>query len=369
MDQRGLKRNGNRDDSLTFLQTGAGVGRESGDTAGSLLQAAMHLPSGPAPLSQSTVASNGRGTTKDQGDLTGLYESPDICAFNMNNNLSLLNQSITDLDRTPTSIIHTSDSSALGNIPLPDLFGSHVKQEQDFSLHKDSGGYNTHPSSCDLDSTNAGLIDDSEIWEDLDLPGSLPEISDFELDSEVAHLDNILHDASSVISQMQGLQKETKPLTGNGGHFSNVNGKDQHHSSLDHHQHPDQHVLHQPQSLLSSVMIKEEKDDDSFIQICTPGVVKQEKKDTTSFCAPQCLQNSPLHGGPMSPNVGHGYQYRATPPSTVSLPDQKPLDIFPTLPQIGDSWARGGRYGESPGMQRSNNGTASMATYALNFPW
>ncbi|KAM9348244.1 glucocorticoid receptor-like [Symphorus nematophorus] len=408
MDQGGLKRNGNRDDSLTFGEAVVGVSRDTGDTAGSLLQPAMHLP-GPGSLPQPTLSPNGQGGTKEPGELGGLFESPqhhvlsdmkegkvirmpkqhqDIDLFNMEDNLPLLKQSISDLDRTSTSVISTSDTSVLGNLPLPDLFPQHIKQEGSFSLDKDLETYGVHTGAgpCDLDGNSSRLIEDTEIWQDLDLPSSLPEISDFELDSEVAHLDNILHDSrGGGGGPVSGLLKETKSLLGNGINCTNVNGTDnpiQHHPHQQHHllQHQ-QHQLHhqqqQPTSLLSSVMIKEEKSDDSFLHIRTPGVVKQEKQDGTSFCQAQCLQSA-LHGGaggPMSSPMGvgagpGGYQYRANPSSTVGLQDQKPFGMYSNLPVVGESWARGNRYGESAGMQRGDDGLPTAATltpFSCNF--
>lgn len=413
MDQGGLKRNGNRDDSLTFGETGPGVGREMGDAAGSLLQSAAHL-SVPGSLPLPTVAPNGRGGTKDQGDLGGLFESPqhhllcegsdmeegkiirmqkqhqDIGVFNMEDNLPLLKQSISDLDRTSTSVISTSVSSVLGNLPLPDLFPQHIKQEGSFSLDKDLETYSGHTVAgpCDLGGNSGRLLEDTEIWQDLDLPNSLPEISDFELDSEVAHLDNILHSSTGGGGgPVSGLLKETKPLVGNGVNCTNVNGTDQQHHPI-HHQHQQHHLLQhqqhqlhhqqQPASLLSSVMIKEEKDpDDSFIHIRTPGVVKQEKRDGDGFCQSQCLQSSmsSLHGGgamssPMGVGAGPSYHYRANPSSTVGLQDQKPFGMFSNMPLGGESWARGNRFGESSGLQRADDGipsAAALATFSVSF--
>ncbi|XP_074467476.1 glucocorticoid receptor-like isoform X1 [Sebastes fasciatus] len=401
MDQGGLKRNGNRDDSLTFGETGAGVGRDTGDTAGSLLQSATHLP-------QPTVAPNGRGATKDQGDLGGLFESPqhhalcegsdmeegklirmqkqhqDIGVFNMEGNL--LKQGI-----SATSVISTSVSSILGNLPLPDLFPQHIKQEGGFSLDKDLETYSGHTGAgpCDLDGNSGRIMEDTEIWQDLDLPNSLPEISDFELDSEVAHLDNILHDSrgGGGPGGGGGLLKETKPHVGNGVNCTNVNGTNQQHHPM-HQQHQQHHLLqhqqhqlhHQqpPASLLSSVMIKEEKDpDDSFIHIRTPGVVKQEKQDSGGFCQSQCLQSSigSLHGGgAMSSSMGIGagpsFHYRANPSSTVGLQDQEPFGMYSNLPLAGEGWARGSRFGESSGLQRGDDGlpsAAALASFSVSF--
>ncbi|KAM3600832.1 uncharacterized protein V6R79_003280 [Siganus canaliculatus] len=410
MDQGGLKRNGNREDSLTFGEATAVVGRNTGDTTGPLLQSAMHLP-GPGSLPQPTVSANGQSGAKDQGELGGLFESSqhhilpdmkegklirmqkqqqqqhhhqDIELFNMEDSLPLLKQSISSLDRTATSVISTSDNSVLGNLPLPDLFPQHIKQEGNFPLGKDLESYSGHTSVSlnDLDGSSSHLIEDTEIWQDLDLPSALPEISDFELDSEVAHLDNILHDSRSAGGPVSSVLKESKPLADNGVNCTNVNGSDrpstshqQHHHLLQH----QQHQLHQqPTSLLSSVMIKEEKDpDNSFIHISTPGVIKQEKEESGSFCQAQCLQSgmSSHHGGgpmssPMGIGTGPSYHYRANPSSTVSLQDQKPFGMYSSLPLVGESWARGNRYGESSGLQRGDNGlpsAAALANFSLNY--
>uniref|UniRef100_A0A3Q0RX30 Glucocorticoid receptor n=1 Tax=Amphilophus citrinellus TaxID=61819 RepID=A0A3Q0RX30_AMPCI len=404
MDQGGLKCNGNRDDSLTFAEIGG-----TGDTPGSLFQSAMHLT---GSLPPATVPPNGQGGTKGQGELGGLFESrqhhglsegiemkegkmirmqkqqqQDIGIFSMGDSLPLFNQCISD---TPTSVINTSDTSVLGNLPLPDLFSQPIKTESILSLDKDLGAYSGHTGTgpCDLDGNTVRLIEDTEIWQDLDLPSSLPEISAFELDSEVAHLDNILQESTGGGCPVSGLPKETKSLMGNGENFTGVNGTEQQHHPLHphqqqqqqhHHHHP---VHHQPQALLSTLIIKEEKNpDDSFIQICTPGVVKQEKQDSAGFCQSQCLQSSisSLHGGgpgPMSSPVGvgagPGYHYRANPTSasTMGMQDQKPFDMYSNLPLMGDSWARGKSYGESSGIQLGDDrltSVPSLAPFSVGF--
>ncbi|XP_067348512.1 glucocorticoid receptor-like isoform X1 [Channa argus] len=417
MDQGGLKRNGNRDDSLTFEERGDGVGRDTGDTGGSLLQSTMHLP-GTGSLTQPTVAPNGRGGFKEQGEFGGLFDPPqhnvleldikegkmirmekrqhqDASIFNIEDSLSL---SISHLDPLSTSVINTSENSVLGNLPLPDLFPQRIKQEGNFAMDKDLGSYSGHPGAglCDLDGNSSRLLEESEIWQDLDLSSSLPEISDFELDSEVAHLDTILHDTGGGGGPDSSLSKEPKSLVGNGGNCTNVNGTEQQRQPIHHHHHPhqqqqqqQQHLLqhqqhqlqHQHQqhpSLLSSVMIKEEKDpDDSFIHICTPGVIKQEK-DSSSFCKTQCLQRnmSSLQGGggpmtsPMDVSPGPGYHYRANRSSSVDLQDQKPFRMYSSLSSLGENWSAGNRYGESSGMQRGNDGlpsTSPLSSFSVNF--
>uniref|UniRef100_A0A3B5LD51 Glucocorticoid receptor n=1 Tax=Xiphophorus couchianus TaxID=32473 RepID=A0A3B5LD51_9TELE len=360
MDQGGPKHNGNRNDNLTFAGIRPEVGRDSVSTSGLLLQPTMHLPS-PGSVNQSTVAPNGQGGTKDQGELGGLFESDkegkmsrmhkqeqDI--FSYGDSLSLLNQSTSDLDQTSTSVINTSETSVLGNLPLPDLFPQQIKQEGIFSLDKELGTYGGQAGvgSCSLDGSTSQLIDDADIWQDLDLPNSLPEISAFELDSEVAHLDTILQESSS---------GGEKSLLGNGANCIGLNGTEQ---------------QQLPPGMLSSVVIKVEKDPD-FIHIRTPGVVKQEKQDGASYCQSQCLQSgmNPLHGVGTIPSAmglatGTGYHYRGN-PETAGLQDQKPFGTYSNLPGVGESWISGKRYGEASGIQSTSDGLQSAAALG-NFP-
>ncbi|XP_013872304.1 glucocorticoid receptor isoform X2 [Austrofundulus limnaeus] len=402
MDQGGPKHNGNQNNNLTFGEIAPELGR---DTSALLLQSTMHLP-GPGNQTQSTLAPNGQGGTKDQGNFGGIFESPHLHApcegsdkeakrirmqkqeqdiFSIGDNLSLLNQNISDLNQTSTSIITTSESSVLGNLPLPDLFPQQIKQERVFSMDKDLGNYcgQTGAGSSNLDGSSQ-LIDDSEIWQDLDLSSSLPEISDFELDSEVAHLDNILQENSLGGGSIIGLPKETKPLLGNGENCTSVNGMEQQRRHPMQQQQPPQHLVQhqqhalQPQqspTMISGVVIKEEKDPD-FIHLSTPGVVKLERQDSAGYCQSQCLQGGmgSLHGGgagsmssPMGVGAGPSYSYGASQPSTVNLPDQKPFGAFSTLPGVGESWLGGKRYGESSGIPSGSDGLQSAAALA-NFP-
>ncbi|XP_061904748.1 glucocorticoid receptor-like isoform X4 [Entelurus aequoreus] len=385
MDQSGPNCNGNRDGRLSFVESGIHV---DGDNVTASL-----LPTAPAP--------NGRVGTKDQVALESLFDShqqvfcegsdmkpgkmmrlekpqqPDINMFNIEDDLAILNQNFSELDNTSTSVINTS---VLGNLPLPDLFPQHIKQEGDFSLDKELGPYGGHTGAASCDLTGSRLIEECALWKDLDLPGSMPEISDFELDSEVAHLDNILHDSGGVGGPVGGLPKATKPPMDNGGSCQNANGASQQHHTVLHHphqQHLVQHQLHHqhPSSLLTSVVIKEEKDPDhSFIHIHTPGVVKQEKQERPAFCQSQCLQGglgSVQAAAPMSSSVSvdadPGYRYRANPPATMI--DRKPFGMYSNLPPAGDSWMRRDGYGEALAVQRANDGLPNTAalTYPLSF--
>ncbi|KAF7206197.1 glucocorticoid receptor isoform X1 [Nothobranchius furzeri] len=402
MDQGGPKHNGNQNNNLTFGELRAEVGR---DTPGLHLQSTMHLP-GPGTLPQGTLAPNGRGGTKDQGQLGGFFDSPQLRVplegsdkegkkmpmqkqdpdiFSLTENLQLFNQNMSDLSQTSTSIITTSDTSVLGNLPLPDLFSHQIKQEGSFSMDKDMGNYSgqTGGGPSSLDGSSNPLMDDTEIWQDLDLSSSLPEISAFDLDSEVANLDSILHESSGGGrgSSNTGLAKETNALLGNRENCTAVNGTEQQQHPMHQRQPPHHLVQHQllpqqPSSILPGVVIKEEKDPD-FIHIRTPGVIKQERQDSASYCQSQCLQSgmSSLHGGgmgsmssPMGVGAGPAYNYRANPASSVNLPDQKPFGAYSNLQPVGENWKR---FGESSGIQSGNDGlssTSALANFPISFP-
>ncbi|MED6288316.1 hypothetical protein CHARACLAT_025361 [Characodon lateralis] len=374
MDRGGPKHNGNRNDSLTFAGIGSEVGRDTVSTASLLLESTMHLP-GPGSMNQSILAPNGRGGTKDQQELGGRFESDkegkisrihkqeqDI--FSYGDNLPLLNQSISDLDQMSTSVVNMSETSVLGNLPLPDLFPQQIKQEGVFSLDKELGNYSGQrgTGACNLDSSSAQLIDDADIWQDLDLSNSLPEISAFELDSEVAHLDTILQESG------KGSGSPEKPLLGNGASCIGLNGTKQQQQQPPHHlvQHQQHQLQQQPSTMLSSIVIKEEKDPD-FIHIRTPGVVKQEKQDDASYCQSQCLQSgmSPLHGvgtlpSPLGVGAGTRYHYGAN-PGTPGLKDREAFSAYSNLAGAGESWIGGKRYGESSGILSTSDGLPSAA--------
>lgn len=394
MDLGGLQCNGSRDSSQMSGATGAGVAsRDSGDTSGLLPQSAKHLPSS-GTLHPPVGARNGRVGGKNQGDLGGLFESSQyqdlfggeevkpgkvgriqkaMGVFNMDDNLALLNENISNLDQTAKSVISISDTL--------DLFPQSMKQEQ-LSLDKDLG--HCGHSGAGLYDGSSSCIEESEILRNLDLLVSLPEMSDADFGSEVALFDT-LHVNSGGGAAIGDLLKEPRPLVGDGDNCTNANGKDQQHHPVHHHHHhhhqqqqPQQSLLqhqqrqlqHHTPSLLSSIKIENDADD-SFSHIRTTRVVKQEEAGPASFCQSQCLQSS-RSSMPSSMGIDTGpvFHYRSNPSSSVAQHDQKPFGMFSNLPPEEGTWIRGSRYGESsviPGRDDGLPSAAALAGFPNNF--
>ena len=138
--------------------------------------------------------------------------------------------------------------------------------------------------------------------------------------------------------------------------------------------------------MIPSMLIKEEKDvgeEDSFVRLCTPGVVKQEKVDAGERCQVSCLQSrlGPLQGaGGVTTNTSAASTARggarapafdyseagATSSSAGVLQDQKPFDMYADLPLMGAGWGRGNGYGEMSSVM--GRCSAAGLAFPLGFP-
>ncbi len=255
-------------------------------------------------------------------------------SLNAGENFSLLDESIADLNRD--SGIQASDTFTM----KMEEFSPMEKDRLDFSPYG-------HPGK-EMDGNERVIGDNTiDILQDLDLPDSLSDLNEFYVADEAAFLSSLAVD--DALLGESNLLKETSPVvTGNSAACANVNGTGKRQQMVE--------------ASVNMPVIKTEKDPD-FIQLCTPGVIKQEN-ERQSYC--QMSGMGGPHGGPtaLGDMGGRGYHYGANAASAVNLPDQKPpFGMFPPgLPTLSDGWVRGNGYGDLSGMQRANE-TVLPSTY------
>ncbi|KAG7484641.1 hypothetical protein MATL_G00052080 [Megalops atlanticus] len=371
MDQGGLKYSSSRDESLPF---GNPSGREErafqGELSGAMSAASTSIM--PPPLSGDV--SNGLGKMAPQGELTsavsasmGLYvEEPEakmmgnslrtakqqqqpLGPYMLGENLSLLEASIADLNRSSTSV----DPHVGGPGPAP----FRLKTEDFSPIDKDRAEVEDSFAQASKDADmNQRLFGDNtmDILQDLELPGALTDLNEFYVGDEAAFLSSLAVD-DAFIGDVSTL-KDAKPSIGNGGGSTScagVNGTDQ-----------------QPLGLAGPMpVIKTEKD--PYIQLCTPGVIKQEK-ESRSYCQMgRAEMQSPLHSPisvcGVSSSGGQGYHYGVNTSPAVGLQqqDQKPVfGLYPPLAPPGDGWGRGKGYGDATEMPRGNE----LVSVSQNYP-
>lgn len=277
--------------------------------------------------------SMGHGAHEPDAEAFKMQQKPKE-GYNLKDNLALLDESIADLNRTSsseTSCFRTTDSFTF-------------KMEEFPSLDKPDYDFGSYGQSEKGESRNERLIEENtmDILQSLELPGSLSDLSEFCVTSGDAFFPSLaVEDASLVDSSML---KDTKPVLPG----KNINGNDKAHS-----QQTLEHNLNVP-------VIKTEKDAD-FIQLCTPGVIKQEN-ERNRCCQVTTMSEYPGAAAGLTMD-NQSYRYGLC----TSLPDQKPvLDLYAPLAPGSDGWIQGTEFGNPSGMQRANKSQPCPSTYTYN---
>lgn len=324
---RGLKRGSNNAENLTF---GECIER------GLVPEIGVSVPA----LNTSKEFSNGLSMV-DPSLMGRIIQEPDVKVFkpfrmqqqkvkeplslNIGENFSLLDESIADLNR---------GSGGQG----PDTFT--MKMEELSPVEKDGLDFTQYGQpEKEMDGHERVIGDNTmDILKDLDLPDSLTDLNEFYVADEAAFLSSLAVD-DALLGEGNVLKDTSPVVTGNSGGFTNVNGTGKRQQMVE--------------ASVNMPVIKTEKETD-FIQLCTPGVIKQEH-ERRSYCQMSGMGGS--HGGPtmLGDMGGQGYHYGANAASAASLPDQKPpIGLFPPLSSLSDTWARVNGYGDSSGMQRAS---------------
>lgn len=255
--------------------------------------------------------------------------------LNLGDNFALLNESIADLNCSSTST--NSDVQA----PEPFTF----KIEDLSSLDKVKYNIGLYVQSDKDEDKNEKLLEENtlDILQDLDLPSSPLELNEFYTSEDTAFFPSLV--VEDALLGDSSILKDTKPVvTGNRGTCKNVNSNGK------------QHLQQMREPGVNMPVIKTEKDTD-FIQLCTPGVIKQEN-DRKRYC-PMSGVSGPHGGSLLLGGLGGmdrpSYHYGASTSPSESLPDQKPvLGLYPPLSTIHDRWIQGNGCGGTPGMPRAN---------------
>lgn len=326
---RGVKRSSSEAEGLTFgdcIERGLGPDVSALNASGDFSNG---LNAGDVPGNLSIAEPSSIGLNIQEPDLKIFkpFRMPhqqkmkEPLSLSIGENFSLLDESITDLNRS-------------SGMQAPDTFA--LKMEEFSPAEKDRLDFSSYGHLDKDTDISERLIGDNalDILKDLDLPGSLSDLNEFYVADETAFLSSLAVDDALLVES--NLLKDTSPVvTGNSATCTNVNGAGKRQQMVE--------------PSVNMPVIKMEKDTD-FIQLCTPGVIKQEN-ERRSYCQMSGMGGS--RGGPAAVGDmgGQGFHYGSG--NAVNLPDQKPVfGLFPPLHTITDGWNRGNGYGD--GMQRAN---------------
>nr|AFK14016.1 glucocorticoid receptor 2b [Pantodon buchholzi] len=361
MDQKGVKRSNNQDDRLTltdYVEKEGGAFRSGVTTMSVASSMVVAPPNSRRPVAPGDVSNGLGGVSQDQlalsvplGLLTEeatskgmaheqkVQQSPQHLPglYTVGESFSRLEASIADFNRSNIdSLIGGTD---------PDLFP--LKSEDLSPMGKDDIDLDQEPfGQVGKDSDKIFSENTLDILQDFDLTGSP---SEFYVGDDAAFLTSLTADDSLLGDIVP--TKETKPLSGASGHSNGGNR-----TSLSS---PEQQVL-EPSA--TSPVVKMEKE--AYIQLCTPGVIKQEN-NPMSYCS---ISGSPISICGVSTSGGPSYHFGVSASTAVSMQqqqlDQKP--VFMYRPG-GDGWGSGQAYGETSEMQRGSENFSSSPAFPSTY--
>ncbi|KAG5852437.1 hypothetical protein ANANG_G00062400 [Anguilla anguilla] len=371
MDHDGLKHSNKQDESLTLVNysdRGAEGAFQSGVSNTTLVAASSGEPQSKLQPVSGEV-SNGMGSNNPQEEFTamstsmGLYvEEPDSKAigndqrmqlqqspglFMLGENLTRLEASIADFNRSTSSMDSLIGGADPSLFPLKtEDFSPMDRGEMD--LEQDTFEHVGRDSDLSQKLFNDNTLD---LLQDFELAGSPSQLNEFYVGDDAALLSSLGVD-DSLLGDIS-IMKQSKPVAcGNGNSCTNVNGADQ-------------------QQDKSEPVVKMEKD--AYIQLCTPGVIKQEK-ESKRYCqmsgsdVPSLLSSS-VSDCAISTTEGQSCPFGVNASVvTVQQQDQKPVfNLYPALSAVGESWNRGQGFGETTGIQRARETQSGSSPFPVNF--
>uniref|UniRef100_A0A8C1XLZ0 Glucocorticoid receptor n=1 Tax=Cyprinus carpio TaxID=7962 RepID=A0A8C1XLZ0_CYPCA len=351
MDQGGLKNGAKRDDHLNTLDYSnspvEGILRSGIQSAMSV--APTSLVPQPNPLMQpvsgdvpnglsnsptleehTTSVSSTLGIFGEDSELKMVgkeqraHQHQTLGAFTLGDSFSSLEASIADLNSTSPSV-----DSLIGGMD-PNLFPLKTEEyspldKGDMDLDQDSFG----PIGKDVDVGNHKLFSDNtlDLLQDFELDGSP---SDF-YGADDPFLSTISEDA--LLGDLPTITERDSKVAVNGATTT-----------------PSTSGINTVTVSLPTVKVEK----DSIIQLCTPGVIKQENNGGTKYCQAS-LHSTPINICGVTTSSGQSFLI-GTSPSTAAVSqqkDQKPVfNVYTPVTSSEDSWGRGYGFGNASEMQQ-----------------
>ncbi|XP_026136985.1 glucocorticoid receptor [Carassius auratus] len=290
------------------------------------------LSNSPTLEEHTTSVSSTFGIFEEDSELKMVGKEPKaqqhqtLGAFTLGDSFSNLEASIADFNSTSPSA-----DSLIGGVD-PNLFPLKTEDfslmdKGDIDLDQDSFG----PIGKDVDAGNHKLFSDNtlDLLQDFELDGSP---SDFYV-ADDTFLSTIGED--SLLGDLPTNTERDSKVAVNGATTSSISSS-----------------TNTATTSTSSPTVKVEKD--SIIQLCTPGVIKQENNGGTNYCQGS-LHSTPINICGVTTSSGQSFLI-GTSPSTAAVSqqkDQKPVfNLYTPVTSSEDGWGRSYGFGNASEMQQ-----------------
>ncbi|XP_017341094.1 glucocorticoid receptor isoform X1 [Ictalurus punctatus] len=297
----------------------------------------------PSPLELFVEDPDLKMVGKDLRSQQSFQQQSSLELYSLGDNFSRLEASIADLNSSLTSV----DSLIGGGDPT--LFP--LKNEDFSPMGKGEMDLDQDPFGKDVDGSNPKLFGENtmDLLEEFDLPESPTDLylgdDEFPPIADDALLGVMVSDKDS--KSVDSLSTST---------IANVNGG----------------ASSTPSSVSTSspvLVIKQEKE--PMIQLCTPGVIKQENASGRSFCQmtadlPSPVRNVSIAICGVSTSSGQSYHFGSPVSSGSQQKDQKPVFNVYTPQPTGNEWGQG--FGNASAMQqRASNSFTATQSFSTNY--